>query len=117
MQSPFVYILLSDNSWFKKNQLLVGNKCYKGKWGSKRLRKPLLLNCPPRHLHEVLPVAHKWTTESSPVYESPRGEDPEGRMTELVNASEMVSCEKHPGEGNGKPPMLTCQENCHRPKL
>src|SRR6218665_2571617 len=23
------------------------------KWGSKRLKKPLLLNCPPHHLHEV----------------------------------------------------------------
>src|SRR6218665_693235 len=32
-----------------------------------------------------------WMTESSPVYASPRGEDPEGRMTELVNASEVVS--------------------------
>src|SRR6218665_3240016 len=27
-----------------------------------------------------------WMTESSPEYASPRGEDPEGRMTELVNA-------------------------------
>jgi len=53
-----------------------------------------------------------WTTESSPVYASPRGEDPEGRMTELVNVSEMVSREKHPGEGNGKPPLSMCQENC-----
>src|SRR6218665_126943 len=58
-----------------------------------------------------------WTTESSPVYASPRGEDPEGRMTELVNVSEMVSREKHPGEGNGKPSLSTCQENCHRPRL
>src|SRR6218665_3287390 len=55
-----------------------------------------------------------WTTESSPVYASPRGEDPEGRMTELVNASEMVSREKHPGEGNGKPPLSMCQENCDK---
>src|SRR6218665_3652280 len=23
------------------------------KWGSKHLKKPLLLNCPPHHLHEV----------------------------------------------------------------
>ena len=34
-------------------------------------------------------------TEFSPVYASPRGEDPEGWMTELVNAGEMVSREKH----------------------
>src|SRR6218665_3980504 len=54
-----------------------------------------------------------WTTESSPVYASPRGEDPEGRMTELVNVSEMVSREKHPREGNGKPPQSMCQENCY----
>src|SRR6218665_638326 len=45
--------------------------------------------------------------ESSPVYASHRGEDPEGRMTELVNASEMVSREKHPWEGNG--PLSMCQ--------
>src|SRR6218665_3762395 len=32
-----------------------------------------------------------WTTESSPVYASPRGEDPEGRMTEFVNARDGVS--------------------------
>src|SRR6218665_1829977 len=57
-----------------------------------------------------------WTTESSPVYASPREEDPEGQMMELVNASEMVSREKHPGKGNGKPPLSTCQENCHRPR-
>ena len=53
-----------------------------------------------------------WTIESSPVYASPRGDDPEGRITELVNASEMVSRENHPGEGNGKPPLSMCQENC-----
>ena len=31
---------------------------------------------------------------------------------ELVNTSEMVSRENHPGEGNGKPPLSMCQENC-----
>src|SRR6218665_166521 len=58
-----------------------------------------------------LPVIHKRhggrPSPRSPVYASPRGEDPEGRMTELVNPSEMVSREKHPGEGNGKPPLTT----------
>jgi hypothetical protein len=41
------------------------------------------------------------------LYGYPEGEDPKGKMRELVNAIEMASREKHSVEGNGRPPAYT----------
>ena len=69
--------------------------------GGMRLKKPLPLNCPQRHLH-VAPLwklSAWWTTEFSPVYANPTSlnKEEEGRMVKDTDAGDGVSSVKTPG--------------------